>query len=147
MKCIGICLVVLLAGLRGVRAQAPDECFGFTFGKWEPSLRSASSAYSPGYDPTSSAPAGAPRSWAARTPANDSSGAPADSVLLLFPPWWPAGVAIQWTAQQGDTLIGLARALVADGRVKNPQTSVRALRFPCRKAGGPPAPDTSSRRS
>ena len=149
MKFIAIGLMILVAGMHRVGAQTPDECFGFTFGKWEPSLRSASSTYSPGYDPTASAPAGSARSWAARTPANDSSGAPADSVLLLFPPWWPAGVAIKWTTQHGDTLLGLARALVADGRVKNPEASVRALHIPCRSSepASRPLPDTSSRGS
>lgn len=140
MKSVAISGLVLLAGVHRLGAQIPAECFGFTFGRWEPSLKSASSVYSPGYDPTSSAPPGAPPSWAARTPTTDSSGAPADSVLLLFPSWWPAGVAIQWSAQHGDTLIGLARALVADGRLKNPESPVRALRVPCR----PPSPATRS---
>lgn len=142
-------LLVLIA-LRGavsasaqVPSPAPDECFGFTFGKWNPSLKSASSTYSPGYDPTSSAPAGAPPSWATRAPTTSSSSAPADSVLLLFPPWWPAGVAIQWTAQRGDTLIGVARALVADARVKNPEASVRALHISCHPKEGAPH-DTST---
>jgi hypothetical protein len=130
-------VVAIALTTRSTAAQslspAPDECFGFSFGKWEPSLRSTSSTYSPGYDPTGSAPAGAPRSWATRAPTSGgASAAPADSVLLLFPPWWPAGVAIQWTSQRGDTLIGIARALVADGRVKNPQSAVRALRVSCR---------------
>jgi hypothetical protein len=126
--------------------RTPDECFGFSFGKWEPALRSAASTYSPGYDPTSSAPAGAPRSWATRAPNGSPStaGEPADSVLLLFPPWWPAGVAIQWTTRHGDTLVGLARALVADGRVKNPESPVRALRVTC---GAAPAARAAPRDS
>jgi hypothetical protein len=52
-------------------------------------------------------------------------------VLLLFPAWWPVGVSIEWTEQHGDTLVGIARALVADGRVKNPVSIVRAMRVPC----------------
>ena len=140
-----VAAIALLAyGSLAAAAQVPappDECFGFSFGKWEPALKSASSTYSPGYDPTSSAPSGAPRSWAMRSPTSDSAGAPADSVLLLFPPWWPAGVAIHWTAQRGDTLFGAATAMVADGRVKNPVAAVRALRVPCRatpSVGRPP---------
>lgn len=133
-------IALLACGASSVTAQvpsaAPDECFGFAFGTWDPPLKSASSTYSPGYDPTVSAPAGSPRSWAARAPMSDSSGAAADSVLLLFPPWWPAGVAIQWTAQRGDTLLGTATAMVADGRVKNPRTAVRALHVACRSAPG-----------
>jgi hypothetical protein len=143
-KVIAGVALLMLATRSG--AQAPDECFGFTFGKWDPPLKTASSTYSPGYDPTSSAPAGTPPSWAMRTPTSDAAGAPADSVLLLFPPWWPAGVAIQWTTQHGDTLTGVARALVADGRVKNPESAVRALRIPCHSStpGSRPAPDTTS---
>jgi hypothetical protein len=141
--------VTAQATVAQVPSPTPDECFGFSFGKWEPSLRSTSSTYSPGYDPTGTAPAGATRSWAMRAPTTSTSGAPADSVLLLFPPWWPAGVAIQWTAQRGDTLIGVARALVADGRVKNPESAVRALRVPCRSPADSArtGQDTSARRS
>ena len=118
-------------------SRAPDECFGFSFGRWDPPLSSASSTYSPGYDPKSSAPAGAPRAWAMRSPTGSPNQTqPADSVLLLFPVWWPAGLAIQWTEQRGDTLIGVARALVADGRAKNPETAVRAKHVACRPARG-----------
>lgn len=116
-------------------SRAPDECFGFSFGRWDPPLSSASSTYSPGYDPTSSAPAGAPRAWALRSPTGSRNQTqPADSVLLLFPVWWPAGVAIQWTEQRGDTLVGIARALIADGRVKNPETGVKAKHVLCRSS-------------
>ena len=109
----------------------PDECYGFTFGAWNPPLKSVASTYNPGYDPSSSAPAGSPRDWAARVP-NGPPTSPADSTLLLFPAWWPAGVAIEWRQQYGDTLIGVARALVADGRIKNPETPVRGTRVACR---------------
>jgi hypothetical protein len=145
-RAMAIALLTYGASFASAQTPAPpDECFRFNFGKWDPPLKSASSTYSPGYDPTTSAPPGSPRSWAARTPAGNASGAPADSVLLLFPAWWPAGVSIRWTAQHGDTLIGVATAMVADGRVKNPETSVRALHVSCRSAPGTGRPprDTS----
>ena len=135
-----LCVLVMLVlgpGVLGAQVPAPDECFGFSFGAWNPPLRSAASKYSPGYDPTSSAPAGAARDWATRVPTGRPMDTPADSVLLLFPGWWPAGVVIEWTAQRGDTLVGVARALVADGRLPNPVTSVRAMRVPCAR---PPSP-------
>jgi hypothetical protein len=110
--------------------RPPDECFGFRFGPWEPPLKTVASRYNPGYDPTASAPVGAPRDWAARIP-NGSPQTAADSVLLLFPAWWPSGVAITWTAEHGDTLVGLATALIADGRLRNPVASVRGLRVSC----------------
>lgn len=133
--CLSIVALMTLAQVAiAQRLATPDECFGFTFGAWEPPLKSVASTYNPGYDPTSSAPVGAPRDWATRVPSGRPLDATtADSVLLLFPAWWPVGVSIQWSAQRGDTLIGRAVALVADGRVKNPVTAVRALRVACRK--------------
>ena len=127
---------VLAAQALPPRMPAPDECFGFKFGSWDPALKSVASNYNPGYDPVGSAPAGSPRDWAARIP-NGKSETAADSVLLLFPAWWPAGVAIEWTEQRGDTLIGKARALVADGRVKNPVTAVRGIHVACRRPEEP----------
>jgi hypothetical protein len=127
-------LIVIVLGLVpwAVCAQAaPNECYGFKFGAWDPPLKTVASAYSPGYDPTTSAPAGAPRDWAARVPNGQSTNSPADSVLMLFPTWWPVGVQIQWTGEHGDTLVGTAIALVADGRVKNPVTTVRGVRVAC----------------
>lgn len=113
--------------------QTPDECFGFRFGAWDPPLKSVASQYNPGYDPTASAPAGAPRDWAARLPSGPPESA-ADSVLLLFPAWWPTGVSIAWTEHRGDTLVGRATALVADGRIKNPVAVVRGSRVRCAPA-------------
>jgi hypothetical protein len=52
-------------------------------------------------------------------------------VLVLFPSWWPAGVTIEWRETRGDTLFGIARALVADGRIPNPVSTVQATRLPC----------------
>ena len=139
---LGIAPRLLGAQAQAPRMPAPDECFGFKFGSWDPPLKSVASTYNPGYDPVSSAPAGSPRDWAARVP-NGKPETAADSVLLLFPAWWPAGVAIEWTEQRADTLIGRARALVADGRVKNPVTAVRGMHVACRRPEEPRR-DTSS---
>lgn len=143
-----MCLVgVLFLTARILPAQAtPDECYRFAFGAWDPPLKSVASTYNPGYDPTKSAPAGAPRDWAARLPNGKPAETGADSVLLLFPAWWPAGVSIDWREQRGDTLVGHAVALVADGRVKNPVSSVRAVRVACRRPDSLPR-DTASRGS
>ncbi len=139
---LGIAPRLLGAQAQPPRMPVPDECFGFKFGSWDPPLKSVASTYNPGYDPVSSAPAGSPRDWAARIP-NGKPETAADSVLLLFPGWWPAGVAIEWTEQRGDTLLGRARALVADGRVKNPVTAVRGMHVACRRPEEPRR-DTSS---
>jgi hypothetical protein len=117
--------------------MAPNECYGFKFGAWDPPLKTVASAYSPGHDPTTSAPAGAPRDWAARVPNGQTTNSPADTVLMLFPAWWPVGGQIRWTGQHRDTLVGIAIALVADGRLKNPVTTVRGVRVACTR------PDTA----
>jgi len=150
MKRAGRALAAVLAGSATVLAAqvtpTPTECLGFKFGTWEPSLRSVASTYNPGYDPKASAPAGAPRDWAARIPNGRTPETAADSVLMLFPAWWPVGVTIEWKEQHGDTLVGIARALVADGRLKNPETSVRAMHVPCSRPE-PPKRDTARTRS
>jgi hypothetical protein len=138
-------ILVPATALRAQRAATPDECLGFKFGAWEPPLKSVASAGNPGYDPTTSAPAGAQRDWAARVPNGRTTGSAADSVLMLFPAWWPVGVSIEWTEQRGDTLIGTAHALVADGRLKNPVAPVRGLRVACARPDAPRR-DTSAAR-
>jgi len=144
MRAFVLCCLAMAPGLAHAQTRsAPDECFGFKFGAWEPSLKSVASAGNPGYDPTASAPAGAQRDWAARVPNGRNTSSPADSVLMLFPAWWPVGVAIEWTEQHGDTLVGTAHALVADGRLKNPSTTVRGMRVPCAHPE-PPRRDTST---
>ena len=116
---------------------APDECFGFTFGPWRPTLRSMASTWTPGTDPVRVT--GRPdtlRENAARVPTlRRSAGADSasDSLLVLYPTWWPAGVSIEWTGSRADTLVGVAHAFVADGRLESPASEVRGLRVPCRR--------------
>jgi hypothetical protein len=126
-----IALVVLAAPLAAQSSSSePDECFGFSFGAWDPPLKSVANHWNPGEDPTAASSQGAPRAWAARAP---NGREPGDSTLILFPSWWPSGVSVEWTSNRGDTLVGIAHALVADGRLRVPSTSVRGLRVPCRR--------------
>ena len=128
-----LCAPVLAASAQN--GQTPDECYRFAFGSWNPPLKTVANRYNPGTDPTSGAAPGTPRDWAARAPTTPPAGsAKADSVLLLFPSWWPSGVSIDWKDTRGDTLVGVAHALVADGRVEPPVTSVRGIRIPCEPA-------------
>lgn len=127
----GVLLFILGAPLAAQgSSREPDECFGFSFGAWDPPLRSVANTFNPGEDPKAGAATGAPRGWAARTPNGREAG---DSSLILFPAWWPSGVTVEWTGARGDTLFGVAHALVADGRLKVPASAVRGLRVPCRR--------------
>jgi hypothetical protein len=147
MRAFGLVLMLVITPsiVRPQSTLAPDECYRFAFSAWDPPLNSVANTYNPGHDPTTGAPAGAPRDWAARLGDVKTKGEPSDSVLLLFPAWWPAGVSIDWREQHGDTLLGRAIALVADGRVKNPVSTVRATRVPCRKPE-PGRPDATGAR-
>jgi hypothetical protein len=149
VMCFALTLVVLSA--MGAYSQAPpppdssrrdstrtpapsvDEnaCFGFSFGKWTPPLdwQAAGHGSPPSEKILQHAPDG--RDWAADL--TDS----ADSALVLFPSWWPAGVLVRLPKRLpvvGDTLRGRATALIADGRRQAPTAEVRAWAVPCRRA-------------
>ena len=136
---IAVFVLCALAASAGAQAPAPsltpDECYRFAFGTWAPPLNPVSRKTSEPSTPDTSPPARtsspAP-DWAARLPTKvGATATAADSELVLFPGWWPAGIGITWTATRGDTLIGVARAFVADGRLRVPTSEARAIRIPC----------------
>jgi hypothetical protein len=125
-----------LAAQQSVAVEPTPEdrtCLGFSFGQWAPALDWKEAGHvAPKEMATQHAPDG--RDWAS------SGGAGADT-LMLFPQWWPAGVAIvvpTGALVRGDTVAGRAYALVADGRRATPQTTVRAWKVPCGRKGARP---------
>jgi hypothetical protein len=102
-------------------AQAPTPpagCYGFAFGRWHPALDLVVAGHAAD-GRAAVAPDG--RSWAS----TDDERPPADSgQLMLFPGWWPAGVRLRAARLPvpGDTVRGVAIALVADGRVTAPRS-------------------------
>ncbi len=137
---IALALVAALAS--PLDAQSPDprpnECWGFVFDTWSPSLDWAAAGHNryagrhAPPSPDASTTDGAPRHDAASFA---RSGGPA---LVLYPTWWPVGVGIELERQpvEGDTVHGTAYAFVADGRITPPESRIRAWRKPC---GEPPA--------
>lgn len=130
-------LAVLLAlgGAATAGAQTSDAppgsrsgCFRFEFGPWVPTLDAAKAELARhGVD------------WRVPVPRPDGTmwDAEGDAPALLFPAWWPNGVAVRFEeAARGDTLRGDAVAFVPDGRVRAPVATVLAWRGPCR--GSPP---------
>jgi hypothetical protein len=105
-----------------------DECFGFSFGQWNPPLdwKAAGQTVAPVLPPEAR---GTARGDATR------DGLQSDSTLMLYPAWWPAGVLVRFTKHSaaGDTLSGTATALVADVARPAPTAQVRMLRVPCRR--------------
>jgi hypothetical protein len=116
-----------------VPAAPPSDdavCLGFSFGGWTPPLNWRASGHGAPLDSASVARAPSGRGWAA------GGAVPADTTLMLFPPWWPVGVEVALptrTPEPGDTVLGRAMALVGDGRRQPPTSRVRAWRVPCRR--------------
>jgi hypothetical protein len=117
-------------GSAGERDREGDECLGFSFGAWTPPLDAKAAGHSP-FPPAASLPqAPGGRGWAI----NDSTSR--DTLMLLFPSWWPAGVSVRFAhapRAPGDTVRGIATALVADGRVRSPEAEVMTWLVRCRR--------------
>lgn len=115
--------------------SAAEECFGFSFGTWTPALDARAAGHRPAAPEQPPRPpeaqASGGRDWAIRL------GAGRDTTLLLFPTWWPAGVAVRFPDgidTRRDSVRGTATAFVADGRMEAPRAPVLLRRVPC---GGP----------
>ena len=107
------------------RPDGDDVCLGFAFGRWAPPLDWTLAGHGR-VDSTALQRSPTGRDWA-------TAGTVTDTTLLLLPAWWPAGVwvTIPNTPAPGDTILGRATALVADGRRTAPQAGVRAWRVAC----------------
>ncbi len=124
-------------------ADRPDApvCYGFSFSPWKPALDWHASGHAVVLDS-----ALVPRAEGGRPVAAPISEG-TDTTLMLFPPWWPVGVAVRFATRapaSGDTVLGRATALVADDRRRQPSiSSVRVWRVPC---GGRPERPSSYRK-
>jgi len=136
MRCSCIALLGAWAtgslGAQGTAApkhSGSPECYGFSFGKWTPPLDWERSGHGSVLDSARVPRAPNGRGWAASDLEMQS-----DSSLLLFPPWWPAGVLVVFKAKPAslaDTVAGTATAFVADAR-KQPSTSaIHGWLVPC----------------
>lgn len=109
--------------------SAPPVCLGFSFGAWTPPLnwRGAGHGEMPDAKVLQHAPSG--RDWA-----SDAGAGVPDSLFILYPAWWPAGIRVDLptrTPAPGDTVVGKATAFVANGALTPPVAKVRAWRVKC----------------
>jgi hypothetical protein len=126
MAAVALLLHATLA--RPVFAQS-TACLRFTFGTWSPALNWKAAGHATVLDSLRIDRAPDGRAWAG--PAGNAAG---DTVLVLYPAFWPAGVALSFdarTLQPGDTATARATAFVADARVPSSVTSARVWRVPC----------------
>ena len=129
-------VAVVLLPMRTLHAQSvaprdsePPVCLGFSFGTWTPGLnwKGAGHGEMPDAKALQRAPSG--RDWA-----SDAGAGLPDSLLILYPAWWPAGIRVDLptrTPAVGDTVVGKATAFVANGAVTPPTARVRAWRVGC----------------
>lgn len=128
---VALCPAGSALGAQSAPPAAPpasEECFAFAFGGWTPALDARAAGHSTAVRdaPAPQAPHG--RDWAMRLEAGR------DTTLMLFPAWWPAGVAVRFPRgiEAGrDTVRGTATALVADGRATAPKAAALLWRIPC----------------
>jgi hypothetical protein len=129
---------VLLAVLIGITPPTllaqdhpsdPPVCLGFSFGPWTPALDWRAAGHGARIDTSHMSVASTGRDWAM-----DGMAGIEDSIVLLFPKWWPVGVAVTLPSRRpapGDTVTGRAVALVADVKARVPTSRVRAWAVPC----------------
>ena len=146
-----LALALIACGPRTMDAQSADSardhaprdtsavCLGFAFGRWTPPLDWHAAKHQGVMDSSAVGHAPGGRGWAA------GDGEMPDSTLMLYPGWWPVGVTVALPTRSpaaGDTVTGIATALVADGRVRNPTAKVRAWRVPCGQPVATASPST-----
>lgn len=132
LRLMAVAAVIVTLPLRAQEAVARDDvptCLRFTFGPWTPALdwKTAGHRGAPDSSHVGRTPEG--RGWAAPSAANAT-----DTVLVLFPAFWPAGVLLEFDPRAltaSDTVTGKATALVADAHRPSPVSRARVWRVAC----------------
>ncbi len=146
----GMTLVGAIMGTPGLAAAQGDtsppeagKCWRFAFGSWTPPLDWEKAGH------TGRATEMADRVQRVRDSvfARDSTATRSRAMywerttrglsVVLFPPWWPVGVLVEFdsvTAAAGE-MTGLATALVANAGSETAHTRVRAIRCPASPTG------------
>jgi hypothetical protein len=137
-----IALVVLssvVSGQESASAGQPSPCLRFAFGVWNPLLNWEEAGHAGKADANGQAVRRLRDSIFLQQPGSTA----ADGMIwdeksggrrvVVFPAWWPAGIVVQFDSMtvSGDTLRGIAEAMVADGAAARPTAKVRALRVAC----------------
>jgi hypothetical protein len=127
-----------LAQAKGPEAPAPP-CWRFSFGEWSPPLDWVRAGHAGKADETATAIRRIRDSVFARDTVASASNAMTfektarGAILVLYPPWWPAGVEVTFdsTLAGGKEMVGTATAMVADARHPASTTRARAWQISC----------------
>ncbi len=132
-------IVALPSSLASQQSTRTPPCLRFAFGPWRPPLDWEGAGHAGSAEHNGEAVRRLRDSIFLQQPGRDHGDGMAwdersnGARLYLFPEWWPAGVVIQFdtTAVAGDTLHGVAEAMVADAGAQRSTARVRALRVAC----------------
>lgn len=137
---IAVVMTVLLtaAPAAAQRQGSPSPCLRLAFESWSPPLNWGAAGHLGDADASGKAARRLRDSIFLQQPGAAADGMVWDEKsegrrLFVFPAWWPAGIIIQFDSATvtGDTLRGIAEAMVADGDAQRSTARVRALRVAC----------------
>jgi hypothetical protein len=120
-------------------ATLASPCWRFSFGEWTPPLDWARSGHAGDASSTASAVRRIRDSVFARDSVASASNAMTfektarGAILVLYPPWWPAGVEVTFdsTLADGKEMLGTGIAMVADARNPASRAPARAWQISC----------------
>ena len=120
-------------------AQPPSACWRFAFGEWAPPLDWAKAGQPGEVGQTASTiqrirdSVYVKDSVAAHNNAMTWEKTDHGLLLLLYPPWWPAGVEVTFdsTLAEGKGMVGTAVAMVANTAQPSPRARARAWQVTC----------------
>ena len=132
-------LSTAITGQPSVVGGQPSPCLRFAFGAWNPPLNWEAAGHAGQAESNGQAARRLRDSIFLQLPGaaaadgmvwDDKSGG---RRVFVFPVWWPVGIVVQFDGAtvSGDTLRGMAEAMVADGAAPHPSATVRALRVAC----------------
>lgn len=118
---------------QSVPANEPPLCLRFRFGAWAPALDWSAAGHPGTIENFRVDRAAQGQAWAAGV-APTTKTAAGDTVLVLYPSFWPVGVMVTFNPRAfagADTVKGTAQAFVADGRKASPTSVATLFRVSC----------------
>ena len=137
-----VVFAISTAGQERAGPRQPSPCLRFAFDVWKPPLNWEEAGHAGDADANGQAVRRLRDSIFLQQPGSTAAdGMVWDETsggrrVFVFPAWWPVGIVVQFDSAtvSGDTLRGVAEAMVADGAAARSTAKVRALRVSCGKS-------------